>query len=176
MHQIFPDQTELDTHAQKEPDFAAWRKGYGPIIHQPETQAAVFRMARQLVQTGLQPDLKSVYRLLHALDRLTSAGMWLVVHMTYARRVRLDGVALQAEDFKPSPEGHTGGSLNIVPAYAGYLGINALTGQTRGWLMGQGHWVAGLDALNVLIGNLHPEQAEAYGGGEVGLNRMVRDC
>ena len=48
--------------------------------------------------------------------------MWLVVHEVYARNVYLDGRDLQAEDFKADPEGHTGGSLNMVPAYVGYLG------------------------------------------------------
>ena len=64
----------------------------------------------------------------HAADRIASAAMWLVVHETYARSVYLDGRALGAEDFKPAPEGHTGGALNMVPAYAGYLAANALSG------------------------------------------------
>lgn len=76
------------------------------LQHSPQTCAAVYRMAHQLVQAGVQADLPSVYRHFHALDRLTAAGLWLVVHMTYAQRVRLDGVALAAEDFKASPEGH----------------------------------------------------------------------
>jgi phosphoketolase len=62
-----------------------------------------------------------------------------------------------------------------VPAYAGYLGLNALTGQTRGWLMGQGHCVAAIDALNLLKGNLHPEQAERYADGAEGVNRLLSD-
>jgi phosphoketolase len=175
MNQLLPSLVELDQHAEAQPEFAAWRAGYGPFVHAPETQAAVFRLAHQLLQAGLQPDLASVYRLLQAIDRLASAGLWLVVHMTYARRVHLDGSPLDAEDFKQSPEGHTGGALNMVPAYAGYLGINALSGQTRGWLMGQGHCVAAIDALNVLVGNLHPEQEQAYGAGEQGINRLLED-
>ena len=54
--------------------------------------------------------------------------MWLVVHEVYANRVYTDGRDLQATDFKAKPEGHTGGSLNMVPAYVGYLGANAITG------------------------------------------------
>ncbi|MGA4814867.1 hypothetical protein ACPA9J_03665 [Pseudomonas aeruginosa] len=42
--------------------------------------------------------------------------------MTYADRVYPDGREMRAEDFKETPEGHTGGALNIVPAYVGYLG------------------------------------------------------
>ncbi|MCF7203044.1 xylulose 5-phosphate 3-epimerase [Pseudomonas oligotrophica] len=175
MSQLLPSLAELDQHAQAQPEFAQWRRGFGPFEHELETQAAVFRLAHQLVQAGHQPDLAAVYRLLQAIDRIACAGLWLVVHMTYASRVRLDGSPLAAEDFKAVPQGHTGGALNMVPAYAGYLGLNALTGQTRGWLMGQGHCVAAVDALNVLVGNLHPEQAQAYGGGEAGLNRLLQD-
>ena len=175
MNQLLPSLAEMDRHAELQPEFAAWRAGYGPFEHSLETQAAVFRLAHQLVQAGLQEDLASVYRLLQAIDRLSSAGLWLVVHMTYARQARLDGAPLTAEDFKATPEGHTGGSLNMVPAYAGYLGLNALTGSTRAWLMGQGHCVAAIEALNLLTDNLHPEQAQAYGGGEAGINRLLQD-
>lgn len=175
MTQILPSLDELEEHARAEPSFAAWQQGYGPIQHSSQSQAGVFRLAHQLVQAGLQPDLASVYHLLGALDRLTAAGLWLVVHMTYARRVRLDGTPLEAEDFKVRPEGHTGGALNMVPAYAGYLALNALSGEPRGWLMGQGHCVAAIEALNLLVGNQHPEQAQAYPCNESGINRLLED-
>ncbi|MFT0211010.1 xylulose 5-phosphate 3-epimerase [Pseudomonas sp. F1_0610] len=175
MHQILPGQPELHQHSLQEPEFAKWIQGYGPIQHNAETQAAVYRLAHQLVQAKVQPDLASVYKIFTALDKLTAAAMWLVVHMTYAKRVRLDGSAMQAEDFKTTPEGHTGGALNIVPAYAGYLAINALTAQTRAWMMGQGHCVAAIEALNVFLGNLHPEQESVYAKGEQGLNQLIRD-
>ncbi|MET1076568.1 MAG: xylulose 5-phosphate 3-epimerase [Pseudomonas sp.] len=175
MPQTLPSLDELQAHADIEPTFAAWRAGYGPLQHRPETQAAVFRLAHLLVQGGQQASLASVYRIFQALDRLTASGLWLVVHMTYARRVRLDGAPLAADDFKTNPEGHTGGSLNMVPAYAGYLALNRLTGQPRAWLMGQGHCVAAIEALNLLTDNLHPEQAAAYGAGEEGFNRLLND-
>ncbi len=175
MSQLLPSAEELRSHAVAEPAFAEWARGRGPLEHAPATQAAVFRLAHQLVQAGLQPDLASVYRLFQALDRLTCAGLWLVAHMTYAQRVRSDGAPLEAEDFKARPEGHTGGALNMVPAYAGYLALNALTGRTRAWTMGQGHCVAAIEALNVLTGNLHPEQAQRYAADEAGLSRLVAD-
>lgn len=175
MNQILPSITVLDEHASDLPAFADWRAGYGPIQHDAQTCAAVFRLAHQLVQTGRQPDLETVYRTLWALDRLTSAAMWLVVHMTYAQRVKLDGSPLLVGDFKPIPEGHTGGALNIVPAYAGYLALNSLTGETRGWLMGQGHCVAAVEALNLLAGNQHKEQAERYPNDERGMSNLVSD-
>jgi phosphoketolase len=175
MQQLLPSLTELDLHAEDQPAFASWRCGYGPIEHSLQTQAAVFRLAHQLVQGGQQADLASVYQFLQALDRLSVSGLWLVVHMTYAQRVHLDGAPLSADDFKPEPQGHTGGALNMVPAYAGYLGLNALTGKTRAWLMGQGHCVAAIDALNLLTGNLHPEQAERYGNGVAGIDQLLSD-
>ncbi|MEX6501107.1 xylulose 5-phosphate 3-epimerase [Pseudomonas zhanjiangensis] len=175
MSQILPSANELADHARAEPSFADWQQGYGPLQHSLETRAAVFRLAHQLVQAGLQPDVARVYRLLHGLDRINAAALWLVVHMTYAQRVRLDGSALAAADFKVTPEGHTGGALNMVPAYAGYLALNALTGETRGWLMGQGHCVAAIEALNLLTANQHPEQAERYPCDETGMSRLVGD-
>jgi phosphoketolase len=172
--QLIPDQNILDSHAGECPAFARWREGSGVIEHSPQTQAAVYRLAHHLQQDGLQPDLESVYEMLQALDRLTNAGLWLVAHMTYAKRVHLDGATMQAEDFKRTPEGHTGGALNMVPGYAAYLALNSLTGKTRSWMMGQGHCVAAIDALNVLTGNLHPEQAERYAQ-DGGLDLLVRD-
>ena len=175
MHQILPSLADLNEHAKMEPAFAQWQNGYGPIEHTAETQAAVYRLAHQLVQAGTQPDLSTVYRKLSALDKITAAGMSLVVHMTYANKVHLDGSDLTADDFKVQPEGHTGGALNMVPGYAAYMALNALTGETRGWLMGQGHSVAAIEALNVLLGNLHPEQEAAYGNGEEGINKLLQD-
>ncbi len=152
-----------------------WQQGYGPIQHSEETVQAIDYMAQRLVEQGVQPNLETVYEKLIALDRLTSAAMWVVVHMTYAKRVHLDGTPLVADDFKTQPEGHTGGALNMVPAYAAYMTLNALTGETRGWLMGQGHSVAAIDAINVLLENLYPEQHKAYAQGEAGLNQLVHD-
>ncbi|MFO7529231.1 MAG: xylulose 5-phosphate 3-epimerase [Marinobacter sp.] len=156
------------------PQYDLWRRGYGVIRHTDSTCARVRALAERLVQRGLQPDTEAVYRKLVALDRLTSAGLWLVLHMTYTRRVDVSGAPLAPQDFKTSPEGHTGGALNMVPAYAAYLALNSLTGETRSWLMGQGHCVAAVEALNVLAGNLHPEQQERYRGAE-GLSRLAED-
>lgn len=174
MSQLIPDQSILDRHAEEFPAFARWRAGSGVIEHSAHTQAAVYRLAHHIQQAGLRPDLDSVYDALTALDQLTNAGLWLVAHMTYAKRVHLDGSPMEAEDFKRTPEGHTGGALNMVPGYAAYLALNSLTGKTRSWMMGQGHCVAAIDALNVLTGNLHPEQAERYGQAG-GLDTLVRD-
>jgi phosphoketolase len=157
------------------PDFARWAKGYGVIRHSEATQVRIAGMESRLAEQGIRGDGVPFYDLLHALDRVASAGMWLVVHETYARDVYTDGRPLSAEDFKPRPEGHTGGALNMVPAYAGYLGLNALTGITRAWLMGQGHSVAAIDSLNLLVGNMMPAHASRYSVTDEGLTRYVRD-
>src|ERR1044071_1009945 len=118
--------------------FERWRAGVGAIRHRTFTQERV----RALVATL---DREEAWELFAAADHLANAAIWLVVHQTCARRVFLDGRELHADDFKPHPEGHTGGALNMVPAYVGYLAANALTGTTRGWLMGQGHTAAAVD-------------------------------
>ncbi|MDF0749281.1 xylulose 5-phosphate 3-epimerase [Marinobacter sp. 71-i] len=156
------------------PPYEHWRRGYGVIRHSEATCEQARALAKELVAAGHQPDTDTVFRKLAGLDRLASAGLWLVAHMTYTNRVDVAGNPLSPRDFKASPEGHTGGALNMVPAYAAYLALNNLTGQTRSWLMGQGHCVAAIDALNVLTGNLHPEQDARYWGDE-GLSRLVSD-
>src|SRR5687767_8004392 len=112
-----------------------WSDGYGVIRHTPLTRRRVAEMVEALGERGEGGHGPSVWEILHAADRVASAAMWLVVHETYARNVYLDGRALKADDFKPVPEGHTGGSLNMVPAYAGYMAVNALSGITRAWLV-----------------------------------------
>lgn len=152
-----------------------WSSGYGAIKHTRETRARIADVASRVAGERRLGDGVNFYELLHALDRLCSAAMWLVVHQTYARDVHLDGRALAQENFKSRPEGHTGGSLNMVPAYAGYLAANVLSGITRGWLMGQGHCVAAIDSLNLLVGNMSPRHAERYSISDEGLTRYVRD-
>jgi phosphoketolase len=147
-----------------------WRKGYGPIEHSEET---VGRVAALAASGSMEPE--TLYRLLAAADRLTSAAMWTVVHMSYARRVDLSGGALPADAFKPTPEGHTGGSLNMVPAFVGYLAANAITATTRSWLMGQGHCVAAIEAVNTLTGDVSPAQKGRYDRSEKGLSQLAAD-
>lgn len=170
-------QIEADAarHRAHDPLFAEWAAGYGVIGHDALTQTRIHALVRTLVGDGVLPDAGTGYRRLMAADHLASAALWLVVHMTYARRARLDGAPLDAVDFKPHPEGHTGGSLNMVPAYVAYLCANALTGHTRSWMMGQGHCVAAVDAVNLLAGNMGPAHAERYGLDDAGLSRFVSD-
>jgi phosphoketolase len=158
--------------ARPKTPFRRWADGFGVIRHRRATRARVLALAARL--EGASP-ATDVFGILAAADRLASATMWLVVHMTYALRVRLDGGPLAPEDFKASPEGHTGGALNMAVAYAGYLAAGALSGRTRGWLMGQGHCVAAVDAANALVGQMTPSHAERYGVSDVGLTRLVRD-
>jgi len=152
-----------------------WAEGYGPIQHQVDTQTRIFAMAELLAARRIQGDGVPLFELLYALDRVTSAAMWVVVHETYAQNVYLHGRELVAEDFKPNPEGHTGGALNMVPAYAGYMAINAITGFTRSWIMGQGHCVAAIDTINFLLNNMTPAHTERYTLTDEGVTRYVRD-
>jgi len=162
---IFADQLIKENSQFKE-----WVSGYGVIQHQQETQAFVIKT---LNDAGI--NLDKALPLLKAADLLCSQAMWLVIHMTYAENIKLNGAKLNAKDFKQSPQGHTGGALNMVPAYIGYLTANALTGESREWLMGQGHCVAAVDAVNLLVGNSLPDHEKRYPLNDTGLTRLSRD-
>lgn len=171
----FKLEARAELYREKHELFATWAAGTEVIKHSDEIQCQVYELVEHLVLQGAVKDYQTAYQMLIAADTLCSAAMWLVVHMTYAQNVYLDGRELSEADFKPTPEGHTGGALNMVPAYVGYLVANALSGKTRGWVMGQGHCVAAIDALNVLVGNLNHAHAERYGVSDDKLTRMVRD-
>ena len=158
-----------------ETQFQHWAQGYGAVRHNARTRREVRTVLARLDTQARGGDAANALRLLCAADRVTNAAMWLVAHMTYAQRVRADGIALSQEDFKADPQGHTGGSLNMVPGYVGYMLANALTGITRSWIMGQGHAVAAIDAVNLLQNNMRPEHAERYNNSEAGLSRFVAD-
>ncbi|MDP2248413.1 MAG: xylulose 5-phosphate 3-epimerase, partial [Nitrosomonadales bacterium] len=153
--------------------FTQWAKGIGVISHSNATEQWVHETILLFQVQGLIKD--AMLDLFIAADRIANAAMWLVVHMTYANKVKLDGGELSKDDFKINPQGHTGGSLNMVPAYVGYMLSNAVSGITRGWLMGQGHAVAAIDAVNLLLDNMRPEHAERYSLNDEGLSRFVQD-
>ncbi|HLT63362.1 MAG TPA: xylulose 5-phosphate 3-epimerase, partial [Pseudohongiella sp.] len=155
-------------------DETLWSQGCGVIEHNALTRERVSELVQILDREGIC-DRDTALAMFQAADRLCNMGLWLTAHMTYAKNVYLDGREMQASDFKSTPEGHTGGALNIVPAYVGYLLANALTGKTRAWLMGQGHCVAAIDSVNVLMRNLESEQDERYPLTDEGLSRLCRD-
>lgn len=163
------------TYRSKYPCFSRWADGKGVVRHSDHTQVRVFELCQELVCNGRRESLDDVLASFEAADTLANAAMWLTVHMTYASRVKLSGEPLVAGDFKANPQGHTGGSLNMVPAYIGYMTANSLAGRTRSWLMGQGHSVAAIESTNVLLRNLHPEQEQRYTLDEPGLSRLVSD-
>jgi phosphoketolase len=150
-----------------------WALGYGVIQHHPNTQVWVKKIIDSLVQKG--QDQKYLINLFIAADRIASAAMWLVVHETYANRINLQGTPLETNDFKLNPQGHTGGSLNMVVAYVGYMLANAISGKTRGWVMGQGHCVSAIDSVNLLLNNMRMEHAQRYNVSDEGLTRYVTD-
>ena len=165
----------VELYRMNNPAADRWAQGYGMIQHSIDTQARIFVMAELLHTKRIQGDGVPLFDLLYGLDRVASAAMWIVVHETYARNVYLDGRELSSEDFKPNPEGHTGGALNMVPAYAGYMAINTITGHTRSWVMGQGHCVAAIDTINFLLNNMTPAHAERYTLTDVGVTSYARD-
>ena len=153
----------------------AWREGYGVIRHRPETVAKIENLVARHWMDGALADRDRALALCAAADRLASAALWTVAHMSYATRVDLSGADLAADAFKTAPEGHMGGSLNAAIAFVGYHLANALTGQTRAWVLGQGHCVAAIEAVNALLEDLSPAQQGRYGRSEVGLSRLAGD-
>jgi phosphoketolase len=163
-------------YAAAAPAEKRWKQGYGVIRHSLLTQKRIRLMLTYLKEKELlAPGIVDPYEILSAADLLTSAAMWLVVHSSYARHVYLDGRMLKQEDFKKEPEGHVGGSLNVVPGYVGYLAVNALMGKTRAWTMEQGHAVAAIDSVNLLVGNMKPAHSQRYSISDEGLSRFVQD-
>lgn len=160
---------------QRHRELRSWAAGNAVFAHGSETQCRVHDLIDRLAGHGSREGEEQLYRLFAAADDVASAAMWAVVHMTYARRVHIDGRALEHNDFKASPEGHTGGSLNMVPAYVGYMLANAVSGVTRSWIMGQGHCVAAIEAVNVLTGNLTSKQEERFAWTDEGLTNLVTD-
>jgi phosphoketolase len=165
----------IGLYRKENQDAERWAAGYGVIRHSEETQYRIFTMADALGARGVQGDGVPFFDALAAADRVANAAMWVVVHETYAQNVYLDGRELVASDFKLNPEGHTGGALNMVPAYVGYMAVNALTGITRSWIMGQGHSVAAVDTVNLLLNNMSDAHAQRYSMTDEGLMRYVRD-
>lgn len=160
---------------KKNPAAERWAQGYGVIRHSEETQYRIFTMADALGARGVKGDGVPFFDALAAADRVANTAMWVVVHETYAQNVYLDGRELVTSDFKSTPEGHTGGALNMVPAYVGYMTINVLTGVTRSWIMGQGHSVAAIDTVNLILNNMSDAHAKRYSLTDEGLTRYVRD-
>ncbi|MBI2869826.1 MAG: xylulose 5-phosphate 3-epimerase [Chloroflexi bacterium] len=162
-------------YRRRNPAAERWAAGYGVIEHTPQTQHRIFRLAELLRAKDIQGDGVPFFEALYAADRVASAAMWIAVHETYARNVYLDGRDLAPDDFKSEPEGHTGGVLNMIPGYVGYMAVNLLTGFTRSWVMGQGHCVAAIDTVNLLLDNMTPAHARRYSVTGEGLTRYVRD-
>lgn len=168
-------QQRAEIYRSKFPEFESWAKGYGVISHSDTTQVRIYDLCQQLICQNRFGSIKDILDILKAADRLANAAMWLVVHMTYANKVDLKGNPLDAQDFKSDPQGHTGGSLNMVPGYVGYMTANAIAGITRSWIMGQGHCAAAIESVNVMLRNLHPEQAGRYPFNDEGLSQLAED-
>ncbi len=154
---------------------ADWRAGFGVIAHTDVTLERLDALLRQAANGELAVSETEARDLFAATDKLANAAMRLVAHMTYARRIDLSGAPLKKEDFKLDPQGHTGGSLNMVIAFCGYLAANALSGCTRAWTLGQGHCVAAIEAVNALTGDVSESQRGRYDRSEAGQSALAND-
>lgn len=152
-----------------------WQNGYGVIKHKTETIKRIESLEEYIKQEDIKGDGFDLYSVLHAADLIANEAMWLVVHQTYAKNLYTDGHALKHEDFKDDPQGHVGGALNMVPAYVGYLCANIITGNTRAWVMEQGHAVAAIDAVNLLVDNMHSAHKQRYNVTDKGLSSFAQD-
>lgn len=153
-----------------------WEKGYGVISHNKKTKENISKITSYLNSKKIKGDAAvHIYDLLIAADRLSNAAMWLAVHQAYAKNIYLDGRKLKEADFKSDPQGHLGGSLNMIPAYVGYMLANALTGFTRSWVMEQGHAVAAIDSVNLLLNNMNKAHATRYNLSDDGLSKFAQD-
>ncbi|TFH75704.1 xylulose 5-phosphate 3-epimerase [Gammaproteobacteria bacterium LSUCC0112] len=155
-------------------EFQNWAQGSGAIKHQQTTRQRIGDLIETLHSSGLCERAQGI-ALLQAADLLCNQGLWLTAQMGFVKNVHLDGRLLTAEDFRAIPDGCTASAINMVPAYVGYLLANALTGKTRAWLMGQGNCVAAIDAVNVLMRNLEPEQDQRYPLTDSGLSQLCQD-
>ena len=151
--------------------YQQWAEGYGVVRHCSDSARRVHELVSSLEEQGRSevPDM------LAAADRLCNMGLWLTLHMIYARRVNLDGRPPGPEDFKSVPAAYAEEALAMVPVYVGYLLANALSGKTRGWLSGVAHCGAAIDAIKVLTRNLDEEQLLRYPLTEAGLTQLCCD-
>ncbi len=155
-------------------EFQTWAHGTGAIKHHQTTRQRIGELIKTLKINGICAPSRS-FALLQAADLVCSQSMWLSAQMGFVKNVYLDGRRLQADDFRYTPDGCNVSAMNMVPAYVGYLLANALTGKTRAWLMGHGNCVAAIDAVNVMVRNLEPEQDKRYPRTDAGLSRLCRD-
>lgn len=147
-----------------------WLAGCGVIEHEQITKLHIKELLKDL-----DIDSKTYYQLLAAADRITKAAMWLAVHQTYAKNVYTDGRKLSQSDFKKDPQGHLGGTLNMIPAYVGYMLANAISNYTRSWVMEQGHAVSAIDSVNLLLNNMSPIHAKRYSFEDKALSLFCQD-
>ena len=147
-----------------------WLAGYGVIQHESVTKLHIKELLKTL---DIEPAL--FYKLLASADRITSAAMWLAVHQTYAKNVYTDGRKLAQSDFKDDPQGHLGGTLNMIPAYVGYMLANTISNYTRGWVMEQGHTVSAIDSVNLILQNMTDAHAKKYHFDDNALSKFCQD-
>ena len=83
---------------------------------------------------------------------------------------------MQPDDFKRDPAGHTGGSLNMVPALCRHAGAEPLNRPAARLADGAGALCGRpVDALQLLTGTALPERRQQYPLNDEGLSQFTRD-
>jgi phosphoketolase len=147
-----------------------WLKGCGVIEHDQITKLHIRELRKEL-----DIDEVSYYKIMSAADKVANAAMWIAVHQVYAKNVYTDGRKLALGDFKKDPQGHLGGTLNMIPAYVGYMLANTLSKFTRAWVMEQGHAVSAIDSVNLLLNNMSDLHKKNYSYDDKALSRFCQD-
>ncbi|PIR37741.1 MAG: xylulose 5-phosphate 3-epimerase [Alphaproteobacteria bacterium CG11_big_fil_rev_8_21_14_0_20_39_49] len=147
-----------------------WLSGYGVIKHEQITKLHIKELLKDI-----NIDKQTFYKMLSSADKVANAAMWLSVHQVYAKNVYTDGRKLALSDFKKDPQGHLGGTLNMIPAYVGYMLANALSNFTRAWVMEQGHAVSAIDSVNLLLDNMTEAHKKHYCYDDKALSKFCRD-
>ena len=150
-----------------------WKQGYGPLLRERITVRRVDEMVALLTRRRVWPDRESIYRVLAAADRLTSAAMWLVLHMDNARYLDMTGAPLSPPYPNDEALGRIASALLIVQAFTGYLTANVLSGRTRSWAMDSRCCGLAIEAVNTLTGDIAYGSKGSYNKPQADLHRPM---
>ncbi len=129
------DAAWVAAYRRRQPLADWWAAGNGQVDHTLETQDRVFRLAQQLVMGGL--------------DRMS--------HFFHVLRIA-DRVATEAGQLV----GNDASARALVPAYVGFLALNVISGEHRGWLV-SGGGTAAMPAVNQVVSGMARDLAADAG-------------
>jgi hypothetical protein len=151
----------LETYRARNRSADSWARGYELVRHHFDTQERVFRMAEQLAARHISGNGFPVFEVLAAADQLASSAMALILQETCTQaNPSTGGSGVTSAKGVPI---HATSALNMVPAYVGYLSINALTGRTRPWVMEGEAAVDAVDRLRAAVADAHLPSGDFLG-------------